>query len=161
MLVTLSSLLSHVIIQPSSSSSSHVQSPSLIILSFTLPDSDITRHDGVYSRYLPPLEAPDARYTLTVSLSDNSGVAQIILPSRQFIEPPRRLYTSSHTHYSGQVGVAGIGAQYTRTHAYNPGESLGSVSKTTSKKRVGSVFICNGGNHELQYVCISNGGNHE
>ncbi|XP_045130523.1 calcium-activated chloride channel regulator 2-like [Portunus trituberculatus] len=83
-------------------------------------DSDITRHDGVYSRYLPPLEAPDARYTLTVSLSDNSAMAQIILPSRQFIEPPRRLYTSTHTHYTGQVGVAGIGAQYTRTHAYNP-----------------------------------------
>ena len=113
-----------------------VLSASVTKFSFLSPDSDITRHDGVYSRYLPPLEAPDARYTLTVSLSDNSGVSQIILPSRQFIEPPRRLYTSSHVPYTGQVGVAGIAAQYTRTHAYNPGESCVTVLPSNQLKSV-------------------------
>lgn len=80
----------------------------------------MTRNDGIYSRYLPPVEAPASRYTLSVTVTDNGGAAQIIVSSHPHMDPPRPYV--SHIPYSGQVAVGGLGAQYTRAHAYDPGE---------------------------------------
>ncbi|CAL4183763.1 unnamed protein product, partial [Meganyctiphanes norvegica] len=46
-------------------------------------DADITKHDGVYSRYLPVHEAVmDGRFKLLVTLSDNNAQAMVITAPR-------------------------------------------------------------------------------
>ncbi|XP_045617959.1 calcium-activated chloride channel regulator 1 [Procambarus clarkii] len=123
-------------------------------------DADMTRHDGVYSRYLPPLEAPAARYTLTISLTDNSGAAQIIGTTHASQAAHSRLYPSGHVPYAGHVGT--FGAHYTRAHSYNPvwPRCCGSVVPYTTGRPTGNLYRIvtvgvldlEGGEHSLHHI---------
>ncbi|KAK3856626.1 hypothetical protein Pcinc_037065 [Petrolisthes cinctipes] len=123
-------------------------------------DADVTRNDGIYSRYLPPVEAPASRYTLSVILTDNGGSAQIIVSSHPHMDPPRPYV--SHIPYSGQVAVGGLGAQYTRAHTYDPAwpRCCGSVVPYNTGRPTGSLYRTNtvglvdlkGGEHSLSHL---------
>ncbi|XP_069992255.1 calcium-activated chloride channel regulator 1 [Penaeus vannamei] len=117
-------------------------------------DADLTRNDGIYSRYLPAIPADSGRYALSVTATDNLGTAKVIASSQPPPSPRPRVYSRNHVPYSGQITAAGT--QYTRARTYNPdwqrccgsevpyttGRETGHLSRTVT---VGLVDIVGGG----------------
>lgn len=80
---------------------------------YYVTDPDITRGDGVYSRYLPYLPGYPGRYLLTVDTDHNSGLAKVAKsPPVRHKRPPSLLssyYHHQHGHdtWSGEQTCCG------------------------------------------------------
>ncbi|XP_076042659.1 calcium-activated chloride channel regulator 1-like [Oratosquilla oratoria] len=103
-------------------------------------DPDITKGDGVYSRYLRALEDTPARYTFTVRLTDNSGRAAIVKPTPS---PAPMAPNSDFSYIENYVHqpITERGPRFTRALPYDPAapHCCGSVVPYTNTQLTGKL----------------------
>ena len=89
------------------------------------PDPDITRGDGIYSRYLPPLQGNPGRYLLTADVDYNSGLAVVAKgpPTRHHKVPASHLphyYQHSYDTWSSDQTCCGYSLSHVHTRRAAP-----------------------------------------
>lgn len=88
-------------------------------------DPDITRGDGIYSRYLPPLQGNPGRYLLTADIDYNSGLAVVAKgpPTRHHKVPASHLphyYQHSYDTWSSDQTCCGYSLSHVHTRRAAP-----------------------------------------
>ncbi|KAK3860859.1 hypothetical protein Pcinc_033121 [Petrolisthes cinctipes] len=84
-------------------------------------DPDITKGDGIYSRYLPPLAGKPGRYLLSANVDYNSGMAVVAK------DPPSRhhrlkshYYQQGHDSWSSEQSCCGSSLPHVHTRRASP-----------------------------------------
>ncbi|KAK7024522.1 hypothetical protein SK128_010206 [Halocaridina rubra] len=115
-------------------------------------DADITRNDGVYSRYLPSLTTSNARYTLTLIVSDHNSSAQVIMPASPMTNMRTPYPYNTHIQFRNQYARPKTYPEVPRCCGsvvpYSTSRPTGRLSRTVT---VGIIDIV-GGEGSLSHI---------